>query len=409
MPSPATEHPAAAHLRRVWFQPTETFLHTLVQAFRRSRPLLLGYERAHAQAFPVDCPVLPLYPRGSWRARWNTRRPGWLGDDPLARWDTRAARRALERHGAQLLHAHFGFTGHHALALKRATGLPLVTTFYGADASQRARVDGWRERYAELFAEGECFLTEGPHLARRLVELGCPAEKLAVHPIVLDTGRYRFRERAPRPGGETLRVLFCASFREKKGLPDALRAFAQAREKHPELSLRIGGDGPGHTEAHALVDALGIGDRVKFLGFLPHERFLAELDAADIFLQPSRTAADGDDEGGAPTTLLEAQACGLPVLATRHADIPHVVSEGESALLAEEGDVDGLSERLRLLLTEPERWAAMGLAGRERIERFHDAEFWTARLEDRYRDLVEGRPTPPADPAPRAAREATSG
>ncbi len=380
--------PAAAHIRHIWFQPTETFLHTCIRSFRRSAPLLVGYEHVHAESFPVDAPVIPLYPRGSWRARWNARCPEWLGGDPLARFDTQRARAALAAHGAQVIHAHFGQTGYGVLALKRHTGLPLVTTFYGADASQRARMPVWRERYAELFSEGELFLAEGPQLAARLVELGCPAEKVAVHPIVIEPERYAYRERAPKARGERVQLFFCSRLCEKKGLRFALQALARAREKQPNLVLHVGGDGPDAAISHALVEELDLTGAVRFLGFLSHDRFLAELDAADIFLQPSVTAADGDSEGGAPTTLLEAQACGVPILATRHADIPHVVADGASGLLCDERDVDGLSENLLALLATPERWSSMGRAGRTYIESHHAALPQTRRLEDRYLEIV---------------------
>jgi colanic acid/amylovoran biosynthesis glycosyltransferase len=385
--------PAVAHFRHLWFQPTETFLHTTVRAFRRSAPLLIGYERIHADAFPVDCPVLPLYPRGSWRARWNSRCPEWLGGDVMSRFDTRATRDALERHGARVLHAHFGFTGFQVLALKRRTGLPLVTTFYGSDASQRALLPGWRERYAELFAEGELFLAEGPHLADRLVALGCPRDKIAIHPIVIEPERYGFRERRPRAPGDPVRLFFCARLREKKGLEYALQALARTREKHPEVILHIGGDGPEEPRARALVDELGLDDAVRFLGFLSHDRFLSELSAADLFIQPSVTARDGDSEGGAPTTLLEAQACGLPILATTHADIPNVVRHERSGLLSPERDVDALTEHLLELLANPNRWAPMGQAGRQHIEAHHNALPQTATLEDHYQSLVTTRTT----------------
>ena len=221
-----------------------------------------------------------------------------------------------------------------------------------------------------------------------LVELGCPAAKVALHPIVIEPERYAFRERRPKARGERVQLFFCARLCEKKGLAFALRALARAREKHPNLLLHIGGDGPDAAAARELVDDLDLREAVRFLGFVSHDRFVAELEAADLFLQPSVTAADGDSEGGAPTTLLEAQACGLPILATRHADIPHVVADGASGLLSDERDTDGLTENLLALLASPERWSSMGRAGRAHVERHHAAAPQTRQLEDRYLALV---------------------
>jgi colanic acid/amylovoran biosynthesis glycosyltransferase len=196
--------------------------------------------------------------------------------------------------------------------------------------------------------------------------------------------------------GEPVRVLFCASFLEKKGLPYALRAVARVREEHPTVELALAGDGPGRDAADVEIDRLGLSNAVRRLGFVSHARMIEEMNAADLFIQPSVTAADGNDEGGAPTTILEAQACGLPVLATHHADIPNVVSPGESALLAPERDEERLAANLATLVKEPERWAAMGRAGRERILRGHDVADRVSRLEHLYAELVGGGACSPA-------------
>jgi colanic acid/amylovoran biosynthesis glycosyltransferase len=139
----------------------------------------------------------------------------WLGIDPHRAWVTPGLLLALRRHRARLLHAHFGYTGWQALPLQRATGLPLVTSFYGEDASRLAGEPAWRERYAELFARGARFLAEGPCMRQRLVALGCPPEKVVIQPIAIPVARYPFRERRRQPG-RPVRLFFCASWREKK-------------------------------------------------------------------------------------------------------------------------------------------------------------------------------------------------
>lgn len=385
---PDSACPAVAHLRRVWFKSTETFLHNSVRSFRRTRPLLLGYERANQEAFPFEGPVVTLYPAGSLAARWNHWRSSRGSRDYHAHFHARRALRALRREGARVLHAHFGYTGVHALPLQRRTGLPLVTTFYGEDVSRLAREPVWRGRYRELFATGERFLVEGPFMRERLLELGCPPEKVRIQRIGIPLERYPFRARARKAAGQPVRLFACASFREKKGLRYTLQAVARARNDHPALALRIGGDGPERPRLEAEIRHLQLGDCTKLLGFLSHAQMLEEMDGADLFLQPSVTASNGDSEGGAPTTLLEAQACGLPVLASFHADIPAVVAEGESGLLAPERDADGLAAHLTALLGAPERWAQMGTAGRERMQRLHDVEKQTRRLEDLYLELA---------------------
>ena len=127
--------------------------------------------------------------------------------------------------------------------------------------------------------------------------------------------------------------------------------------------------------------------QLQVMVFSPDAGF--KLDRAHVFVQPSLTAPDGDSEGGAPTTLLEAQACGLPVLTTRHADIPEVVREDDSALLSEEEDVGGLAANISLLASGPERWASMGRAGRAHVEARHDVRRLATDLEILYATLAE--------------------
>jgi colanic acid/amylovoran biosynthesis glycosyltransferase len=379
-----------AHFRRIWFKPTESFLHNLITGSRRTRPLLVGHERVAGDRFPVECPWIALHPPGSLRARWLEARTRWLGGDPHASWASARLRRALRRHGTAVLHAHFGYTGHQILAVKAQTGLPLVTSFYGEDASALPREPGWPERYAELFARGDRFLVEGPVMRQRLVALGCRPEKIAIQPIAIPVARYPFRERRRRPE-EPARLLFCGSLREKKGLVYALEALARVRADHGDVTLRVAGDGPERAKIERELDRLDLRGAVEMLGSIPHEQFVKELELADLFVQPSVTARNGDSEGGAPTTLLEAQACGVPVLSTTHADIPNVVGHGESGLLAPERNAEVLASHLELLLEEPERWPAMGRAGRARVLHFHDTPRQLERLEDLYLSLAGER------------------
>jgi colanic acid/amylovoran biosynthesis glycosyltransferase len=200
--------------------------------------------------------------------------------------------------------------------------------------------------------------------------------------------RYRFRERVD-PGNGPVTLLQCGRMVPKKGYDVALRALAEARRGDRRLRLRILGDGPERPVIEALIRELDLGDAVTLLGGGPRRTFIEELDRAHLYLQPSRTAGDGDSEGGAPTTLLEAQACGLPILATRHADIPEIVRENGSALLCDEADVGGLAAGISILAASPERWPSMGRAGRAHVEAGHDVRRLATALEVFYATLAE--------------------
>lgn len=101
-------------------------------------------------------------------------------------------------------------------------------------------------------------------------------------------------------------------------------------------------------------------------------------------MQPSVTAKNGDSEGGAPTIILEAQACGVPVISTTHADIPYITSQNDSALLSPERDVDNLVDNIRYLFENPKIWLEMGKKGRQHIENFHNVRKEVGALENIY-------------------------
>jgi colanic acid/amylovoran biosynthesis glycosyltransferase len=138
------------------------------------------------------------------------------------------------------------------------------------------------------------------------------------------------------------------------------------------------------------VSDLKLRDHVDFKGIQPLPVLRELMAGHHALLAPSCTAADGDSEGGAPTVLLEAQACGLPVLATTHDDIPFVTVPGKSALLAPEHDAAAFGEILERFIASPEKWEAMGRAGREHVGAHHDARMAIDALETIYEDALGG-------------------
>jgi glycosyltransferase involved in cell wall biosynthesis len=109
--------------------------------------------------------------------------------------------------------------------------------------------------------------------------------------------------------------------------------------------------------------------------------------AADVVLVPSRTAADGDEEG-TPTVIIEAGAARLPVVSTRHAGIPEQVDDGATGLLANEHDVAGLAEALAALAKDPARRAAMGEAAHAKMAREYSLDAHRAALERVYASVL---------------------
>ncbi len=293
-----------------------------------------------------------------------------------------------------LLHAHFGYDGWAALPVAEALDIPLLVTFYGHDLAVYPRRWIWRHRYRRLFERADRCLAEGAHMLQTLRELGCPAQKLRMLRNPLPEHLSGFRARPWKDATvEAVRLLLVGRFVEKKGHVHALRALAALRREFPKLELELVGDGPLRGEIEAEVKRLGLGDAVALRGMLPAASLPDRFEAADVLVAPSVRARNGDHEGGAPNVLLDAQAAGLPVVATRHRDIPEFVVPDESALLAPEGDARALADCLRSLLSKDGglSWEQMGRSGRAHVERTFHADRVLAQLQSIYEALLVGR------------------
>ena len=122
-------------------------------------------------------------------------------------------------------------------------------------------------------------------------------------------------------------------------------------------------------------------------GWLSYPDLLQEMASCHLLLQTSVTADDGDTEGGAPVILLDAQASGMPVVASRHADIPEYVVDGTTGYLAPERDVEALADRILELVEHPEVWPTMGKAGRDHVTEHFNATTQSEKLEHIYDEL----------------------
>lgn len=365
------------HYRSPFLAPSETFIRTVIAGHVRYRAHVLTHELMGETDAPDGTPVR-VEPMPADRLATFARR--WLVSRGVAE-RRRAVRSALAASPTDVVHAHFAEEGIAAWPAAARARVPLIVTFYGYDATELPRHLTWRLRIRRLFRKATLVLAEGPHLRGRLEALGCAPGRLRVQPIPVQLERFRYRE--PNPGREVT-ILQACRFVPKKGVDLTLRALALTTHGR-SARLRLIGDGPERPRLEALAGELGLSDRVQFLGMCTYGEYARELASADLFIQPSRYAESGDGEGGAPTTLLEAQAVGLPVVATMHADIPFV-THPEAALLAREGDVSGLTGHLDHLLSHPDEWVARARLGRRHVEEQHDAAVLVDRLEGLYDD-----------------------
>jgi colanic acid/amylovoran biosynthesis glycosyltransferase len=302
--------------------------------------------------------------------------------------------RAVTELRPHLFHSHFGDEAWMKMNLVKNIGIPHVVTFYGYDVNRLPKVEPvWLERYKELFSHVALVLCEGPHMARCIKELGCDPEKVRVHHLGIPVSEIPYRPRHWTPG-TTLRVMISASFKEKKGIPDALEALGRLKN---EILMEITIIGDASTEErsqrekrhiHEIVEKYQLGPQIHFMGYQPYRVLFEEAYKHHVFLSPSVTAEDGDTEGGAPVSIIEMAATGMPVVSTFHCDIPEVIQDGETGLLAEERNVSQLCEKILWLAGHPDSWTQMLDNGRKYIEAQFDAKIQGVTLGDIYDKLV---------------------
>ena len=295
---------------------------------------------------------------------------------------------ALDCPRYDVIHAHFAPHGLKAVQLRRLGVIagPIITSFHGYDVNVGDPATLSR-RYAPLFRQGDAYTANTKFTADKAAALGCPADRIHLLPESLNVADYTFRERK-READKPVRLLTVGRLVEKKGVEYAIRAVAQVKDRHPRIQYDIVGDGPLRGHLANLIDELGVGGHIRLLGAKRGEELKACFDAADLFLLPSVTASNGDKEGQALVNQ-EAQACGMPVITTRHNGIPDGVAEGSSAILVDEADVKGLADALSNLCDHTDQWPAMGRAGRRFVEQHFDTSVVNERLVELYAGLGE--------------------
>lgn len=291
----------------------------------------------------------------------------------------------LELAAPVLVHAHFGPDAVQAEPIARALRVPLVATFHGYDATlhdSALRANSlvsrlYVRRRSALSRRGTLFIAVSEFVRRRLLAQGFPADRTLTHYIGVDTEQF-----CPPPERSTDPiVLFVGRLVEKKGCDYLLDAMAGVQAAVPGAQLVVIGDGP-------LRESLEKRARrhlrnSTFLGARSPMEVRHWLQRARVFCAPSVVAPSGDAEGFG-LVYAEAQAVGLPVAAFRSGGVSEAVAHGETGLLANERDVDGLSRNILQLLTSEACWERMSTAARDRVVRHFDVRRQGERLAEVY-------------------------
>lgn len=313
------------------------------------RDSLFGVEIIRYRYAPFQAWERLAYPGGI-MSRLRAEPFDWLLVPGLVFGQAVALRRLLRVRSFDLIHAHWTMPqGLLAATLPRRLRLPFVTSAHGGDVYTLGR--GPMKHLLRLVLRRAAAITAvSEDLCRTLGSLSPESKgRITRIPMGVDTEHFiataAASTRPPDLPSQGPVILFVGRLVEKKGINILLDALAYGSAQLDAAQLVVIGDGPLKADLVAHTARKGLAGRVHFLGARAHDRLPAYLAAADVFAQPSISAANGDRDG-LPVTLMEAAACSLPAIASDIGGVPEFVTHGHNGLLVPPGDIASLASGL---------------------------------------------------------------
>jgi glycosyltransferase involved in cell wall biosynthesis len=271
-------------------------------------------------------------------------------------------KRYLQEHQIDVVLAEYGTAGSFIAPVCKSLDLPLLVHFHGFDASRKDTLNTFKEGYQLMFSYATKIIVVSNAMKQALVGQGCPKTKLLIntygpHPDYLNI----------KPDLESNFIISVGRHTYKKAPYLAILAFQKALERHPNLKLKMIGDGELFDVSQNLVKSLGLENNIILLGALERKEIIKHLQSAFLFVQHSIVAYNGDSEG-TPVGIIEAMAAGLPAVSTRHAGIPDVVIENETGLLVDENNIEEMATYILKLVENRDLAESMGQKGKAMIQ-----------------------------------------
>lgn len=224
----------------------------------------------------------------------------------------------------------------------------------------------WTFAMREVLGRAQHVFAVSRFTAQLVARCGVQPDRVHLINPGVDTSRYHPRPDAPRPEGveegEGPVLLTVTRLVPRKGIDTVIEALPRLVEAHPRLRYLVGGDGSDRQRLVELARAHGVADHVRFLGRVPDSALPDLYAAVDAMVMVSRQEDENGDVEGFGLVLLEAQACGTPVVAGKSGGMPDALVPGETGLLVPPRDPAALASALGELLSDPARLRAMGEA-----------------------------------------------
>ncbi|MBM0228877.1 glycosyltransferase family 4 protein [Micromonospora sp. ATA51] len=310
---------------------------------------------------------------------------------------TRAALRAAESGGYDVIHAHDWLVAHTAMTLREHLDVPLVSTIHATEAG---RHQGWLPEEMNrtihgveqwLSAESGRVIVCSGYMRDEVTALfGVPTGRVDVVPNGVEPQRWRVPVAAvaaarARFAGDGPLVTFAGRLVYEKGVQHLLAGLPRLRERHPGLRAVIVGDGPYKPALEAEVHRLGLDGTVSMPGFLGGADLPAVMAASDCFAVPSIYEPFG-------MVALEGAAAGAPLAVARTGGLAEIVEPGVTGMTFAPQDPDGLTEAVHALLSDRERARALARRARTMVHEQYGWSAIAARTAATYAAAIAGDP-----------------
>jgi len=290
--------------------------------------------------------------------------------------------RLLRKYEFHLIHAHWLIPQGLVALLSRLlikSAPPLLCTSHGGDLFAFQGYMG--KMVKRLVVKNSTAVTVVSHaMHNEVIKFKVGHDKVFVIPMGVDLQNRFFPPAIHANNGS---LLFVGRLVEKKGLRYLIDALPLILKRHPEISLRVVGDGPEKDELKSKCVKLGISDHVHFLGAVKHDLLPTLYRESDVVVFPSVIADDGDQEGFG-LVLVEALGCECAVVVTDLPALRDIIIDGKTGLVVPQKNIQKIAEKVILLLDDELR-RSLGKEGRRFVLNHYD---WSI-IEQKYVDLIE--------------------
>lgn len=252
-----------------------------------------------------------------------------------------AIEKYLKENKIQVVLCEYGPSGVELMSICRKLDLPLIVHFHGYDAYRNDILSSFGKRYPELFEIASAVVVVSDDMQQQLLKLGCPGNKLHLLPYGVNTNYFKRNQEVKKE----FDFVFCGRFVEKKSPLQIIKCFENVVKHDRTVKLVMIGDGELLNASKQLSHQLELSSNIIFTGALTPDKVLEMYQKSKIFINHSVKTSSNDSEGTL-VSILEAMACGLVIIASKHAGIKGVIENERNGFLINEGAWEDFTDKL---------------------------------------------------------------